>query len=371
MKQKDNLHIIISGGGTGGHVFPAIAIADALKTKHASIKILFVGAKGRMEMEKVPQAGYEIIGLPVTGIQRKLSFRNIAFMWNLLRSMIKSRRIIASFKPDAVVGVGGYASYPVLRAANRKGIPTFIQEQNSYAGLTNRLLSRKAQKIFVAYDEMDKYFPKQKIIKTGNPVRQIFAQINNQQIINEAYEYFKLNKNKKTLLIVGGSLGARTINRSVEKHMDKLLQSGFQVIWQTGKYYYEDIISNVSGKINDNIKILNFISRMDLAFAAANLIITRAGALSVSEISLAALPAIFVPSPNVAEDHQTKNAQALEKNNAAVLIKDKEAAEKLIPKAIELMEQQETLKMLSENIYKMATKDAANQIVKEILKTVS
>jgi UDP-N-acetylglucosamine--N-acetylmuramyl-(pentapeptide) pyrophosphoryl-undecaprenol N-acetylglucosamine transferase len=365
VKQK-NKNIIISGGGTGGHIFPAISIANAIKEIEPETNILFVGALGKIEMEKVPAAGYEIIGLPVAGLQRKLTLKNVSFIFKLISSLRKSRKIIKDFNPDVAVGVGGYASGPVLRMANKKGIPTLIQEQNSYAGITNKLLAKKAKKICVAYEGMEKYFPKNKIILTGNPVRQdLLEKIGNRE---EAISHFDLDKNKKTILVVGGSLGARTINQSIIGDIAKIGNSEFQILWQTGKYYYEDAKKSTNETKFENVKVLDFITRMDMAYAAADVIISRAGAGTISELCLVGKPVILVPSPNVAEDHQTKNAKALVNKNAALIIKDIEAREKLIDLVLELIDNKEKLENLSENIKGMALRDSAKIIAEEVLK---
>lgn len=365
MSQK-NKNIIISGGGTGGHIFPAISIANAIKEIEPETNILFVGALGKIEMEKVPAAGYEIIGLPVAGLQRKLTVKNVSFIFKLMSSLRKSKKIIKDFNPHVVVGVGGYASGPVLRSANRKGIPTLIQEQNSYAGITNKLLAKKAQKICVAYEGMEKYFPEEKIILTGNPVRQdLLRKIENK---DEALKHFELEQNKKTILVIGGSLGARTINQSVIKDIEKIGNSDFQLLWQTGKYYYDDAKKVAEDSKFKNIQVLDFIKRMDYAYAAADVIISRAGAGTISELCLVGKPVILVPSPNVAEDHQTKNAMALVNKNAAIMIKDIEAKEKLIATTLELINDEKLIKVLSENIKKMALHDSAKIIAEEVLK---
>ncbi len=365
VKQK-NKNIIISGGGTGGHVFPAISIANAIKEIEPETNILFVGALGKIEMEKVPAAGYEIIGLPVAGLQRRLTVKNISFIFKLIRSLLESKKIINDFKPDVVVGVGGYASGPVLRIANKRGIPTLIQEQNSYAGITNKLLAKKAKKICVAYEGMEKYFPKDKIILTGNPVRQdLLNKIGRKE---EAIKHFELEKDKKTILVIGGSLGARTINQSIIGGIAKIGKSEFQLLLQTGKYYFQDAkkIADKSGY--KNIKVLDFINRMDMAYAAADIIISRAGAGTISELCLVGKPVILVPSPNVAEDHQTMNAMALVNKNAAIMIKDMEASEKLMDSALDLIKSEGQIKKLSENIKGMALRDSAKNIAKEVLK---
>lgn len=364
MKKK----IIISGGGTGGHIFPAISIANALKKKDESIEILFIGASKRMEMERVPHAGYKIIGLPVMGFDRANLFNNFKVIRVLFKSLRKARKIIKDFKPQVVVGVGGYASGPTLRAAAKLHIPTLIQEQNSYAGVTNKLLSRKVKKICVAYPNMEKFFPSKKIILTGNPVRQDLLETSS--IKKEAYEKLRLNPNKKTILIVGGSLGARTLNDSVMKFLDKLEASDIQIVWQTGKYYYESIIEKVENRKLENIRVVQFIPDMRFVYAVADLVISRAGAGSISEFSLLKKAVILVPSPNVAEDHQTKNAMSLVNQGAAVLVKDKDAREELIPKALSLINKEEELNKLSENIYKLAKHNSADIIANEILKLV-
>ncbi|MCB2197282.1 MAG: undecaprenyldiphospho-muramoylpentapeptide beta-N-acetylglucosaminyltransferase [Bacteroidetes bacterium] len=359
-------NIIISGGGTGGHVFPAISIANAIKEIEPETNILFVGALGKIEMEKVPAAGYEIIGLPVAGLQRKLTIKNISFIFKLIKSLRKSKQIIKDFKPDVVVGVGGYASGPVLRKANQRGIPSLIQEQNSYAGITNKLLAKKAQKICVAYEGMEKYFPKEKIMLTGNPVRQdLLDKIGSK---NEAIKHFSLAENKKTILVIGGSLGARTVNQSVMEDIEKIGNSDFQLLWQTGKYYYEEAKKVADQSGFKNIKVLDFIKRMDFAYSVADVIISRAGAGTISELCLVGKPVILVPSPNVAEDHQTKNAMALVNRNAAIMIRDVEAKENLIRTALDLISNEEQIKSLSENIKGMALRDSAKIIAEEVLK---
>ncbi|MDP4210441.1 MAG: undecaprenyldiphospho-muramoylpentapeptide beta-N-acetylglucosaminyltransferase [Bacteroidota bacterium] len=367
MKNKKT-KIIISGGGTGGHIFPAISIANALKAIDPEIDILFVGAKGRMEMQKVPAAGYPIIGLPISGFQRKLSLKNLVVVTKLAYSLIRARQVIRKFKPDAVVGVGGYASGPVLKIASSMGIPTLLQEQNSYAGVTNRLLAEKAYKICVAYEHMERFFPAEKIILTGNPVRQDLEDISGKRA--EAIEFFNLDPNRKTLLVLGGSLGAFTINQSIRDHYGKLFVSGVQVIWQTGSRYYTEILEDTKKRTLSQIKVYDFISRMDLAYAAADLVISRAGAGTISELCLVGKPAVLVPSPNVAEDHQTKNAQALVDKDAARLIVDAEASTMLIDKALFFITNDSVLAKLSENISKMAKRDSAKRIAEEVLKLI-
>lgn len=364
---KKNIRIIISGGGTGGHIFPAVSIANAIKEQHPEAEILFVGAEGRMEMQRVPAAGYQIIGLPVAGFDRKHLLKNISVLIKLMKSQIKARRIIKEFKPDAAVGVGGYASGPTLKVAGSMGIPTLIQEQNSYAGVTNKLLAKKACKICVAYEGMERFFDKEKIILTGNPVRQNL--LNQQMSREDAIRSFKLDPTKKTVLIVGGSLGARTINNCVLNGLDQIRQSGVQFIWQTGKFYINEAKEKVGHAENyPMLHTTDFITDMAAAYSAADLVISRAGAGSISEFCLLGKPVILVPSPNVAEDHQTKNALALVAKDAALYIKDAEASEKLLKTAIETVQQPETLKKLSTNIAKLAFKDSANTIAEEVWK---
>ena len=364
---KKNIRIIISGGGTGGHIFPAVSIANAIKEQHPEAEILFVGAEGRMEMQRVPAAGYQIIGLPVAGFDRKHLLKNISVLIKLMKSQIKARRIIKEFKPDAAVGVGGYASGPTLKVAGSMGIPTLIQEQNSYAGVTNKLLAKKACKICVAYEGMERFFDKEKIILTGNPVRQNL--LNQQMSREEAIRSFNLDPTKKTVLIVGGSLGARTINNCVLNGLDQIRQSGVQFIWQTGKFYINEAKEKVGQAENyPMLHTTDFITAMAAAYSAADLVISRAGAGSISEFCLLGKPVILVPSPNVAEDHQTKNALALVAKDAALYIKDAEASEKLLKTAIETVQQPETLKKLSTNIAKLAFKDSANTIAEEVWK---
>lgn len=365
MKHK----FIVSGGGTGGHIFPAISIANALKKRFPDAEILFVGAIGRMEMERVPAAGYKIEGLPVSGFDRKNMLRNVKVLINLFRSILKARKIIRNFKPEIAIGVGGYASAPVLRAASAYGVPTLIQEQNSYAGVTNKLLSKKAAKICVAYDHMEKFFPAEKIIKTGNPVRQDLFNV--EARAKEAYDFFGFTPEKKTLLIVGGSLGARTINQSIAAHLDVLSDAGIQIIWQTGKFYIENARKEAAAYQSPSLLVTDFVSRMDYAYAIADLVISRAGASSISELCLLSKPTILVPSPNVAEDHQTQNALALVRENAAVMIKDIDAKETLITKALELIDNSKALKELSTNIQKLAEKNSAERIADEVIKLIN
>ena len=364
---SDNLHIIISGGGTGGHIFPALSIANAIKAIRPDAEILFVGAEGRMEMQRVPAAGYKIIGLPVAGFDRKNLLKNFSVIVKLIRSQMMARKIIKDFNPHVAVGVGGYASGPTLKMAGAMGIPTLIQEQNSYAGVTNKLLAAKAEKICVAYPGMERFFDKNKIIMTGNPVRQ--GLLDCKMSKEEAIKSFGLDSNKKTILIVGGSLGARTLNNCVMHAMDDIKQSGVQFIWQTGKFYIEEArkcYSNAGSP--EMLHTTDFISDMNAAYTAADLVVSRAGAGSISEFCLLGKPVILVPSPNVAEDHQTKNAMALVDKDAAIYIKDSEAEEKLIKTAIELAGDDTKLEALSTNIKKLAFHNSADIIAQEVCK---
>jgi UDP-N-acetylglucosamine--N-acetylmuramyl-(pentapeptide) pyrophosphoryl-undecaprenol N-acetylglucosamine transferase len=358
--------VIISGGGTGGHIYPAIAIANALKKSFPEVEILFVGAKNRMEMQKVPLAGYRIVGLDIAGFQRSFSMQNLQFPMKLFKSLQEARNIVKDFQPHVCVGVGGYASGPTLFVAGRMGIPTLIQEQNSYAGITNKLLAKKAKKICVAYPEMDKFFSKEKIIFTGNPVRTDIMDIASKRIT--ALHHFGLKENKKTLLVIGGSLGARTINESIKKSLDRILDNDIQLIWQTGKTFYETAQKLVIEKRSEQIKVFDFINTMDLAYAASDVVISRAGALSISELCLVAKPAILVPSPNVAEDHQTKNARVLVDNNAALMVADKDAEAFLVGDAIDLLYDEILQRKLQNHIRKFARPNAADEIVQEITK---
>ncbi|ADQ79645.1 UDP-N-acetylglucosamine--N-acetylmuramyl-(pentapeptide) pyrophosphoryl-undecaprenol N-acetylglucosamine transferase [Paludibacter propionicigenes WB4] len=360
---------IISGGGTGGHIFPAISIANALKKRLPDADILFVGALGRMEMERVPAAGYPIEGLPISGFDRKNMLRNIKVVWNLLRSLVLARRIISRFKPNVAIGVGGYASAPTLRAASALGVPTVIQEQNSYAGVTNKLLAKKAKRICVAYDGMDRFFPKEKVILTGNPVRQDLFSVGSKT--EEAYKFFNFDPKKKTILVVGGSLGARTINQSIIAGLDKLAETDVQIIWQTGKFYIEDARKAAEPFISPNLLVTDFVSRMDMAYSIADLVVSRAGASSISELCLLAKPVILIPSPNVAEDHQTQNALALVRKDAAIMIKDTDSKAQLVDKMMEVIEDEAQLNKLSKNILQLAEKDSADRIAEEILKLVA
>ena len=365
-KTDKKMKIIISGGGTGGHIYPAVSIANTLKKRYPNIEILFVGAIGRMEMEKVPAAGYEIIGLPIIGLQRKLSLKNFSVPFKLATSRKMAKKIIQDFAPDVIVGVGGYASAPTLWAAEKLNIPTLIQEQNSFAGLTNKMLAKRAKKICVAYNGMEKFFPVEKIILTGNPVRQDLFDVN--KLRNEAFEFFSLDKSKKTVLVVGGSLGARTLNTVVCKEINRINSNNIQLIWQTGKNFFAQAQNEVSYSAVKNIRVYDFIYNMNLAFAAADIIVSRAGAGTISELCIVAKPCILVPSPNVSEDHQTKNAMALVNKNAAIKITDKEADIKLIDAVIQLLGDTNKINELSKNIAKLAMPDAAEKIVDEIIK---
>lgn len=362
----DELRVIISGGGTGGHIFPAISIANAIKKQHPEAKILFVGALGRMEMQRVPAAGYEIKGLPICGFDRRHLLKNVRVLFKIWQSQRMAKRIIRDFKPMAAVGVGGYASGPTLNQAAKMGIPCLIQEQNSYAGVTNKLLAKKARRICVAYDGMERFFPAEKIIKTGNPVRQALMETTVSK--EEAVASFGLDPRKKTILLVGGSLGARTVNESVLRHLDLVERSGMQFIWQTGKYYNAQINEQLKArKPLANLIVTDFISDMGAAYRAADLVISRAGASSISEFCLIGKPVILVPSPNVAEDHQTKNAMALVAKEAALYVKDSDAPDTLLQLAVDTVGDEAKLKALSENILKLALPNSADIIANEVI----
>lgn len=368
-RNTESLRVIISGGGTGGHIYPAVAIANALQKLNSNIEILFVGAEGRMEMQKVPEAGYKIIGLPITGIHRRLTLENLSFPFKLFSSIQKAKKILKDFKPQVVVGVGGFASGPLLYAATRAGIPALIQEQNGYAGLANKWLADKVQKICVAYENMEKYFPKEKIIMTGNPVRNDLLNTDNRK--DEALAFYRLDKNRPVILVIGGSLGARTINQSILKDLGLLKENKIQLIWQTGRFYYQEIQNQLEGIDQKDIRLLEFIKEMSLAYAAADVVISRAGALSIAEICLVRKPVILVPSPNVAEDHQTKNAQALVERDAAVLVTDQNALDNLVTKAVELVQDQNRRLELVKNIGQLARPDAARNIAEEVMELAS
>ncbi len=364
---KKSLRVIISGGGTGGHIFPAISIANAIKALRPDAELLFVGAEGRMEMQRVPAAGYEIKGLPICGFDRKNLLRNVKVLYQIFKSQRMAKKIIREFRPMIAVGVGGYASGPTLNTAAAMGIPCLIQEQNSYAGVTNKLLAKKAERICVAYDGMERFFPADRIIKTGNPVRQSLLET----IISreEALKTFNLSPAKKTILLVGGSLGARTINESVLLHLDNIKNSDVQFIWQTGKFYSEEIANRLKETgTPGNLRVVDFISDMGSAYKAADLVISRAGASSISEFCLIGKPVILVPSPNVAEDHQTKNAMALVNQDAAIYVKDADAPTTLISKALETVSDDARLETLSENILKLALPNSAEIIAREVIK---
>ena len=358
------LRVLISGGGTGGHIFPAISIANEIKKQKPDTEFLFVGANGRMEMEKIPASGYKIVGLNISGFQRKLSFSNLLFPIKLLASFFKSRKIIKEFNPDIAIGTGGYASGPALNAASSNGIPCIIQEQNSYPGITNKLLSKKVKLICVAYDGMEKYFPSEKIILTGNPIRKDICHISEKK--NEGYAFFNLHKNKKTILVIGGSLGAKTINDAVANGIKKLADEDVQLIWQTGKNYFPLALEKTKKFDKDRLFAFDFISRMDLAYSVADVVISRAGASSISELCAVQAPCILVPSPNVAEDHQTKNATALVMKKAAILVKDSEASEKLLDTAIHLLQDEQKKEELRKNISTLAIYDSAERIVEKV-----
>ena len=364
----EELRIIISGGGTGGHIFPAVSIANAIKKQHPEAKILFVGALGRMEMQRVPAAGYEIVGLPICGFDRKNMLRNVAVLFKIWKSQRMARGIIKRFRPMAAVGVGGYASGPTLNEAAKMGIPCLIQEQNSYAGVTNKLLAKKAARICVAYDGMERFFPADKILKTGNPVRQSLLECGLSR--EEALSAFGLDPTRRTVLIVGGSLGARTLNESVMQHLDEVAAvSGVQFIWQTGKYYSEEMATRLAAKGKPgNLVVTDFIGDMGAAYRAADLVVSRAGAGSISEFCLIGKPVILVPSPNVAEDHQTKNAMALVAKGAAICVADAEARETLLPLAIKTVGDEAKLASLRDNILKLALPDSADIIAREVVK---
>lgn len=371
------MRFLISGGGTGGHIFPAVSIANALRQRQPDCEILFVGANGRMEMERVPEAGYNIVGLDIQGLERRKVLRNIRIIYNFLRSRRKARQIVRSFRPDVAIGVGGYVSAAAMSAAAALGVPVVLQEQNSFAGVTNRFLAKKASKICVAYDGMERFFDKGKIVKTGNPVRQniIAPDIDRQA----AYDYFGLERDKKTILVVGGSLGAKTINDSIARHIDKLLQTDCQIVWQTGKNYFAEIKAKISEQgikfTTDSANpvyakrmfVSDFISQMDYAYNVADLVISRAGASSVSELCLLGKPAILVPSPNVAENHQYHNAMALVAKNAALLVEDAEAVDNLLPQALQIVADDSRLRELSANIRQLALPNSAQAIAEVIL----
>ncbi len=359
-----NYKFIVSGGGTGGHIFPALSIADGLRKRFPTCEILFVGAEGKMEMEKVPSAGYNIVGLPVAGFHRGEFFRNIMFVPKLIRSLQMARKVVKDFHPDVVIGVGGYASGPILRVASSLDIPTVLQEQNSHAGVTNKILGKKAKKICVAYAGMDRFFPASKIVFTGNPIRQGLTSITPRSA--EAREFFNVTTDQPVILIVGGSLGARTLNQSVLANLELIRKSEVVIIWQTGKYYHESIASQLGADPIENIRLMEFIPRMDLAYSLADLVISRAGAGTISELCMVGAASILVPSPNVAEDHQTSNAMSLVEKDAAIMVKDAVAVTELIPDALALVSNEEKCLRLSQNIKRLATPQATEDIVEVI-----
>jgi UDP-N-acetylglucosamine--N-acetylmuramyl-(pentapeptide) pyrophosphoryl-undecaprenol N-acetylglucosamine transferase len=358
----DRYRFILSGGGTGGHIYPAVAIANELKRRYPDAKFLFVGAKDKMEMEKVPQAGYEIKGLWISGLQRKLTLKNLMFPFKVISSLLEARNIIKQFKPHVAIGTGGFASGPLLRMAQRAGVPCVLQEQNSFAGITNKLLAARAEKICVAYDGMERFFPKEKIVKTGNPIRTDLVAVSKNK--EEALDFFGLKGDKKTVLVLGGSLGARRINQLIEKEVDFFAKQNLRVLWQCGKLYYEAYKTHDS----DTVKVMAFVNRMDLAYAAADVIISRAGAGSVSELCLVGKPVIFIPSPNVAEDHQTQNAKALVSKDAAIMLKEDELDAEFETNFSNLMGSEALQEKLGKNIRKMAMPKATEHIVDEIEK---
>jgi UDP-N-acetylglucosamine--N-acetylmuramyl-(pentapeptide) pyrophosphoryl-undecaprenol N-acetylglucosamine transferase len=360
--------IIISGGGTGGHIYPAIAIANALQRKDPDLEVLFVGALGKMEMEKVPKAGYNIIGLPIVGIKREISVDNLAFPFKLVNSLVKAKKVIREFAPDVAVGVGGFASGPLLMMASLAGIPTLIQEQNSYAGITNKLLARRAAKICVAYPGMEAFFPKEKLLLLGNPVRSDIVDVSSKK--KEALAHFGLDPDRKTLFVMGGSLGARSINESLGASLERLTEGGYQVLWQTGKNYIDTAHATIAKLGTKLVKAFDFIYEMDLAYAVADVVVSRAGALSVSELCLAAKPAILVPFPAASEDHQTKNALTLVEQDAAWMVRDSTARQDLIPRALQLLNDIGVQENLKANIRKLARPAAADDIAVEILKLI-
>lgn len=365
----EEIRIIISGGGTGGHIFPAVSIANAIKARQPKTKILFVGAEGRMEMQRVPAAGYEIKGLPIMGFNRSHLLKNVKVVFRLFKSLHMAKRIVKEFRPMAAVGVGGYASGATLFECSKMGIPCLIQEQNSYAGVTNKLLAKRVQKICVAYEGMERFFPADRLIMTGNPVRQNILDCKLSK--EEARKQFGLEANKRTVLIMGGSLGARTVNESIQQHLDLIKDSDIQFIWQTGKYYNAKIMEFMKGKELPNLKVMDFVSDMGAAYKAADLVISRAGASSISEFQLIGKPVILVPSPNVAEDHQRKNAMALVNKDAALYVEDAEAPAKLLPLAIATVNDGSRLATLSKNVKAMALSDAADVIAAEVLSLIN
>lgn len=358
------MRVIIAGGGTGGHIFPAVAVGHALERMRPGTQLLFVGAKGKMEMEKVPQEGFEIIGLDIAGFNRSNIFKNISLPLKLIKSRIKARRIIKDFKPDAVVGVGGYASFPVLNAAQGMNVPTLIQEQNSYAGKSNQILAKKAKAICVAYQNMDRFFPKDKLVITGNPVRKNISQMSISR--EEGQKWLGLNSDRKTVLIIGGSLGAKSINEAIDESLAEILVEDVQLIWQTGKLYYEQAKQSAA-KHGDKVKVFDFIREMDHAYSAADIVVSRAGALAIAELCIAAKPVIFVPYPYAAEDHQTSNAMALVTHNAAIMIKDSDAKAELLKKLKWLLGDATMQQVMTKNLQALAIKDADERIAQKVI----
>ncbi len=360
----NNLRVIIAGGGTGGHIFPAVAIGHALKRMNPDTQLLFVGALGRMEMEKVPQEGFEIVGLDIVGFNRSNMLKNLSLPFKMIKSALKARSIIKEFKPNAVVGVGGYASFPMLNAAQGMGIPTLVQEQNSYAGKSNKILGRKAKAVCVAYEKMDRFFPKEKLVLTGNPVR---AKISQSAVTKqEAISWFGLNSAKKTVLVIGGSLGAKSINEAIDAGLMEILKEDVQVIWQTGKPYYETAVSSVVLN-QDKVKVFDFIREMDYAYAAADVVVSRAGALAIAELCIVAKPVVFVPYPYAAEDHQTSNAMALVEHNAAMMVKDSDAKAELVKKLKNLLHDNAMQEVMKNTLRSMAIKNADERIANKVI----
>lgn len=368
MQQLKKTKIIISGGGTGGHIFPALAIAESLKKRVKDPNILFIGAKGKMEMEKVPANGYPIEGLWISGLQRKLSMKNLSFPFKLIFSILKARRIIKKFKPEVVIGTGGYASGPTLRVAAGMNIPTLIQEQNSYPGITNKILSRYARKICVAYENMDKYFPEEKIILTGNPVRKDITELEGKR--EKALKYFNIKNNNPVVLIIGGSQGAKAINEAIHDNIDAFGNDSINLIWQTGRHYINKAQDCIKNKHHKNVLAMEFISKMDLAYSIADVVVSRAGAIAISELCLAKKPAIFVPLPTAAEDHQTKNAMALVDEEAALIVENKNAESELYDTINKLLNNKDLIIRLSENISKFEHKNASDKIAGEVIKLI-
>lgn len=360
----ENLRIIIAGGGTGGHIFPAVAIGQALQRLAPGTQLLFVGAKGKMEMEKVPQEGFEIVGLDIAGFNRSNMLKNLLLPYKMLKSAMAARNILKTFRPHAVIGVGGYASFPVLNAAQGMGIPTLIQEQNSYAGKSNKILGKKAKAICVAYDRMERFFPKEKLILSGNPVRKNISQSSITRAEGQAW--LGMNDAKMTLLVVGGSLGAKSINESIDAHLEELLKENVQIVWQTGKPYYETALARAEA-FKDKVKVFDFIRQMDYAYAAADIVVSRAGALAIAELCIAAKPVVFVPYPFAAEDHQTSNAMALVSHNAALMVKDNEAKDELPKKIKSLLHDRPMQDIMSQNLKAVAIKDADERIARKVL----